>query len=129
MFTKSLTLILLSSAALSAQALSFDRPGFGFATEALEPGQTVLELSLPNYENNEDQGTVSTKLGVDGLLRFGLIPNFELQIGTEFYGIHSNKAKAQAVASLTPSPLACSWICGCFPPWISARQIHKQALA
>ncbi|MEN9465315.1 MAG: hypothetical protein RL217_1496, partial [Pseudomonadota bacterium] len=112
MFFKKLTPILLSCAALNAQALSFDRPGFGFATEALEPGQAVLELSTPNYENSKNSGTRFTALGVDGLLRFGLMPNFELQLGSQFYGWQQSKAtgqKSQTQQGLGDGSLAIKW--------------------
>lgn len=78
---------LASSLSISAMAadFSFDRPGTGFGTGITPVGQVAWEQGLPSASYTEtkvDGATAKTvTLNGDMLLRTGLTPSLELQLG------------------------------------------------
>lgn len=80
-----LNIAILSALSLPAFA-GFDRPTLGFDTQSLTPGTVVLEQSLPNFESGSKHLTEKDTYSLDTLLRFGILPNIELQIGVQTYG-------------------------------------------
>lgn len=80
-----LNIAFLSVLTLPAYA-GFDRPTFGFDTQPLTPGTVVLEQSLPNFESGKKYSTEKDTYSLDTLMRLGILPNFELQVGVQAYG-------------------------------------------
>ena len=82
-----LTLLLASTASMGSFAaeFSFDRPGTGFGTGITPVGRLAWEQSLPTASYNEtvvDGAKARTvTLNGDMLLRTGLSPSLELQLG------------------------------------------------
>lgn len=63
----------------------FDRPGLGFATNALHAGQFAYEQGLPDWSRHRDSGVTTDLATYDTLLRFGLGSELELQLGGSPY--------------------------------------------
>ena len=63
----------------------FDRPGLGFATNALHAGQFAYEQGLPDWSRHRDGGSTSDQSTYDSLLRLGLGSGVELQLGGSPY--------------------------------------------
>lgn len=70
-----------AGAAFAQEAFAFDRPGIGFGTTVLRPGEVAFEQGLPDVERDEGDGTRTTTLEAGSLLRVGLGANLELQVG------------------------------------------------
>ncbi len=68
-------------AAFAQDAFAFDRPGIGFGTTVLRPGEIAFEQGLPDVERDAGDGTRTTTLEAGSLLRVGLGANLELQLG------------------------------------------------
>jgi hypothetical protein len=83
--------LLMPVAALLAAAPAFagegrdlcpDRPGLGTPTCTVEPGRAVLEFGLADWTRDSDAGQrTDVLLTGDALLRVGLTPSLEAQIG------------------------------------------------
>ena len=67
--------------AFAQEAFAFDRPGIGFGTTVLRPGEVAFEQGLPDVERDDGEGTRTTTLEAGSLLRVGLGANLELQVG------------------------------------------------
>lgn len=84
---KTATLVLVSSLSVSAMAaeFSFDRPGEGFGTGITPVGQLAWEQGLPSatYTETTIDGAKAKTVTLNGdmLLRTGLTPSMELQLG------------------------------------------------
>ncbi|WP_199099518.1 transporter [Dyella sp. ASV21] len=82
----SATLLLCGAATAWAEDIpGFDRPGFGFATNALYAGQFAYEQGLPDWSRTRDHGSTSDQSTYDTLFRFGLGSGLELQVGGSPY--------------------------------------------
>jgi len=79
-------LALPAPAVRAQESVAFDRPGIGFSTTTLRPGQLAWEQGLPDVEYSHDAGGRSRLLMADTLLRLGLADGLELQVGTDGYG-------------------------------------------
>jgi len=85
--SKTLSFVMLSTVAVHTMAadFSFDRPGTGFGTSITPVGQLAWEQGLPtvsydkSYQAGEKQRVLN--LNADTLLRTGLMPDLELQLG------------------------------------------------
>ncbi|MEG0482649.1 MAG: transporter [Acinetobacter sp.] len=81
------TLVLVSSLSVSAMAaeFSFDRPGEGFGTGITPVGKLAWEQGLPSatYTETKIDGAKAKTVTLNGdmLLRTGLTPSMELQLG------------------------------------------------
>lgn len=60
---------------------SYDRPGYGFAPDALPRGGFAYEQGLPTWTLDHDDGIRSSQYTTDSLLRLGLGGHLELQLG------------------------------------------------
>ena len=84
---KTATLALVSSLSVSAMAaeFSFDRPGEGFGTGITPVGHLAWEQGLPSatYTETKIDGAKAKTVTLNGdmLLRTGLTPSMELQLG------------------------------------------------
>ena len=84
---KTATLVLVSSLSVSAMAaeFSFDRPGEGFGTGITPVGHLAWEQGLPSatYTETTIDGAKAKTVTLNGdmLLRTGLTPSMELQLG------------------------------------------------
>ncbi len=67
--------------AAEEEVVEFDRPGIGFGTHTLAPGQFALEFGLPDASLTRDAGQRSTTLAANTLLRIGLARQLEIQLG------------------------------------------------
>ncbi len=82
-----ITLVLASSLSISAMAaeFSFDRPGTGFGTGITPVGHLAWEQGIPSatYTETTVDGAKAKTLSFNGdmLLRTGLTPSLELQLG------------------------------------------------
>jgi hypothetical protein len=61
---------------------SYDRPGFGFGTTALQQGGFVLEQGLPTWSLDNQDGVRTSQFMTDSLLRVGLDNGLEFQVGS-----------------------------------------------
>lgn len=59
----------------------FDRPGLLFATDTTPQGHFILEQGLPDFTLNDDAGTDFTYVALNSLVRYGMTPEWEVQIG------------------------------------------------
>lgn len=77
--------LMATSMGTMAAEFSFDRPGSGFGTGITPVGQLAWEQGLPSlsYDKTTVDGSRQTSLllNADMLLRTGLAPNLELQLG------------------------------------------------
>ena len=71
----------LSSTALHAAAPSFDRPGIAFAASTLPVGSFDWEQGLPDVAYDNTAGVRTTLYSADTILRYGMTPTLELQLG------------------------------------------------
>lgn len=67
--------------AFAQEAFAFDRPGIGFGTTVLRPGEVAFEQGLPDAERDDGDGIRTMTLEAGSLLRVGLGANLELQVG------------------------------------------------
>ena len=78
-------LLLVAWTACADDTPGFDRPGLGFATNALRAGQFAYEQGLPDWSRHHD-GIGHTDLATyDSLLRLGLGHGVELQLSGSPY--------------------------------------------
>ena len=98
-FTRSLTIwsgkrgpgLLLGALALvpwtaaAQDAVPFDRPGIGFATEVLDTGDWAWEQGLPDVSVDRSQGRSTRQYVLDSRLRAGLGAGLELQLASDSY--------------------------------------------
>ncbi len=71
----------LSSAPVHASAPPFDRPGIAFATATLPVGSFDWEQGLPDVLHDKTAGFATTLYSADTILRYGMTPTLELQLG------------------------------------------------
>lgn len=96
---QTITLVLSSAVSMSSMAaeFSFDRPGTGFGTGITPVGHVAWEQGLPSAtytETNIDGAKAKTvTLNADMLLRTGLTPTMELQLGWQGPGWTQTKFK------------------------------------
>lgn len=96
---QTITLVLSSAVSMSSMAaeFSFDRPGTGFGTGITPVGHVAWEQGLPSAtytETNIDGAKAKTvTLNADMLLRTGLTPSMELQLGWQGPGWTQTKFK------------------------------------
>ncbi len=86
MYTKTTFLILglwlaLSSTPVDASAPPFDRPGIAFATSTLPVGSFDWEQGVPDVVHDNTGGVRTTLYSSDTILRYGLMPTLEVQVG------------------------------------------------
>lgn len=67
----------------AAGPFEFDRPGIGFATSVLAPGDVALEQGLPDVERDRADGVRTHTLTFGSLLRVGLGASLEVQLAGE----------------------------------------------
>lgn len=64
-----------------------DRPGLGTPACTIDPGRVVAELGLLDWSREEDPATrTETLIAGDALIRVGLTPSLEAQIGWTAFG-------------------------------------------
>ena len=68
-----------------ATAPPFDRPGIAFATSTLPVGSFDWEQGLPDVVHDNSAGIRTTLCSADTLLRYGITPTLELQLGGSFW--------------------------------------------
>lgn len=96
---QTITLVITSAVSMSSMAaeFSFDRPGTGFGTGITPVGHVAWEQGLPSAtytETNIDGAKAKTvTLNADMLLRTGLTPTMELQLGWQGPGWTQTKFK------------------------------------
>lgn len=96
---QTITLVITSAVSMSSMAaeFSFDRPGTGFGTGITPVGHVAWEQGLPSAtytETNIDGAKAKTvTLNADMLLRTGLTPSMELQLGWQGPGWTQTKFK------------------------------------
>ena len=67
--TLALGLLAAPAATVRAQeAFAFDRPGIGFGTTVLQPGEVALEQGLPDFGRDSADGLQTTSLVANSLL-------------------------------------------------------------
>lgn len=89
--------LLLAAAPAAAQDRDFcaDRPGLGTPACTLAPGQAMIEVGLAGWDHLSDPYSVEDDLTFgDALLRVGLDPRTEVQIGLGGYA--SNRLRDRA---------------------------------
>ena len=69
------------STAAHASAPPFDRPGIAFATSTLPVGSFDWEQGLPDVVHDNTEGSRTTLYSADTLLRYGMTPTLEFQLG------------------------------------------------
>ncbi len=72
---------MLSCTQAQATAPPFDRPGIAFATSTLPVGSFDWEQGLPDVVHDNTAGVRTTQYSADTLLRYGITPTLELQLG------------------------------------------------
>lgn len=73
--------LLASTGAATAQTpMAFDRPGIGFGSTVLAPGEAAWEQGLPDVERDDSDGERTTTLSANSVLRVGLGASLELQL-------------------------------------------------
>jgi hypothetical protein len=92
------------AATLAASASAFasegrdlcpDRPGLGTPTCTVEPGRVVLEFGLADWTRDSDAGQRTDRiLTGDALLRVGLTPSLEAQVGWTALGTVRERDRA-----------------------------------
>lgn len=97
---KKITFVVVSTISMNSLAaeFSFDRPGTGFGTGITPVGHLAWEQALPSAtytEHRDDAGNTlkTTTLKGDMLLRTGLTPSLELQLGWQGPGWTQTKYK------------------------------------
>lgn len=70
-------------AAGAVEPMAFDRPGIGFGTTVLAPGEVAWEQGLPDVEYDDADGVRSTTRTFGSVLRVGLGASLELQLAGE----------------------------------------------
>lgn len=68
------------AAAWAGEPMAFDRPGIGFGTTVLAPGELAWEQGLPDVERMDADGVRTTTRTFGSLLRIGLGASLELQL-------------------------------------------------
>lgn len=69
-----------ASGAAAAEPFEFERPGIGFATTVLVPGEVAWEQGLPDIERDHADGVRTTTRTFGSVLRIGLGASLELQL-------------------------------------------------
>lgn len=69
--------------ASAAEPFEFDRPGIGFSTSVLAPGEFAWEQGLPDVERDTADGVHTRTQTFGSLLRIGLGASLELQLAGE----------------------------------------------
>lgn len=96
-----ITLVLASTISMGSMAadFSFDRPGTGFSTGIAPVGHLAWEQSLPDatytQTKNGDAQAKTVTLSSDLLLRTGLTPSMELQLGVQGSGWTQTKYQGE----------------------------------
>lgn len=72
-----------SGAACADDAPAFDRPGIGFATQALPAGGVAWEQAVPDVTYDRSDGVHRTEYVADSRLRIGLGAQAELQLALD----------------------------------------------
>ncbi len=68
-----------------ATAPPFDRPGIAFATSTLPVGSFDWEQGLPDVVHDNTEGIRTTLYSADTILRYGMTPTLELQLGRSLW--------------------------------------------
>lgn len=68
-----------------ADTPAFDRPGIAFSTTTLPAGSFAWEQGLPDFTYDSGGGMRSRTFSADTNLRFGVLPNLELQVGSALW--------------------------------------------
>jgi len=85
------------ASALADEPMAFDRPGIGFGTTVLAPGEVAWEQGLPDIERTDADGVRSTTHTFGSLLRIGLGASLELQLaGTPHVRMRTSDAQGHA---------------------------------
>lgn len=88
------------ASAAEGRDLCPDRPGLGTPACTVEPGRVVLELGLGDWTRDSDSAQRSdTVVMGDALLRIGLTPSLEAQVGWTALGTVRERDRASGVVS------------------------------
>lgn len=77
--------LLMACAAAHAETVSFDRPGIAFSTATLASGTFAIEQGLPDVVHDSGGGEQATLYSAGTVLRVGLTPATEIQLGTALF--------------------------------------------
>lgn len=100
MLAASLIIAAAPASASEGRDLCPDRPGLGTPACTVEPGRVVLELGLGDWTRDGDAARrTDTILSGDALLRVGLTPSLEAQIGWTALGMVRERDRASGAVS------------------------------